>query len=121
MRFPTRVFSNLLPVLVLVLSMAVTACRREDPRVRNLSEGISKDSAIAVMGGPSMDAPESYLVSGQYIEAMLYRREGMGGPRDSLRRNDLTPVIVINGSLAGWGWKFWDSVAGAHGIPTRLR
>jgi hypothetical protein len=117
MRSTRKLSRGILVVLIVGVAVVGAACRREDPRVRNLAVGISKDSVYAVMGGPTLDTPNAYLVKGQYIEALLYRREGVGGPRDSLSRRDLTPVILINGSLAGWGWSFWDSVAGANGIP----
>jgi hypothetical protein len=71
------------------------------------------------MGGSPPEQPYSYLVDGQFIEAMIYRRDGAEGPIDSLDRGDLTPVILVDGKLTGWGWEHWDSVAGAHRIEVR--
>jgi hypothetical protein len=46
------------------------------------------------------------LVKGQFYDVMMLRREGTEGPLDSLSRKEYSPVVVINGQLAGWGWKY---------------
>jgi len=102
----------------LVLAVAAAACSREDPRVANLSVGISKDSAITAMGGERPSRIDPYLTGGQYIEAMYYIRPG-GEPAagESVPDREQTPVVAVNGILTGWGWAHWDSVASANNIP----
>lgn len=100
----------------LTLAVLATGCTREDPRVKGLGIGISKDSALAVMGLPSTERGEAYLMNGRYIEAFVVRKPGVEGPRDSLARKQMTPVIVVDGTVTGWGWPHWDSVAGANKI-----
>lgn len=101
------------------LLAAVAACApREDPRLKDLSVGISKDSAITVMGGERPSRVDPYLIGGQYIEAMLFIRPGTQPVGvDTLPDRERSPVVVINGNVAGWGWGFWDSVATANKIP----
>lgn len=103
----------------LVLLVAIAACGpKEDPRLKDLSTGISKDSAIIVMGGERPSRIDPYLVSGNYVESMLFIRPGTEPVGvDTLPDRKRTPVVVINGAVAGWGWAFWDSVATAHNIP----
>ncbi len=108
--------SRLLAAAALIL---VSACAKEDPRVQNLGVGISKDSAFAVMELPDTERGEAYQMNGQYIEAFVVRKQGVEGPRDSLSRKQMTPVVVIGGKVTGWGWDHWDSVAGANGIETK--
>lgn len=103
----------------LVLGALLAACGPgEDPRVEALSVGISKDSAVAVMGGDVPSRVDPYLTGGQYIEALLYVRPG-GEPSgaDSIPDRQRTPLVIINGLLTGWGWAHWDSVASANNIP----
>jgi hypothetical protein len=104
---------------LLVVLVAMAACGpKEDPRLQDLAVGISKDSAIAVMGGEPPSRIDPYLVSGDYLEAMLFTRSGIepaGG--DTLADRERTPVVVINGAVGGWGWGYWDSLATAHSIP----
>lgn len=103
-------------LLVLLAGLALTGCRREDPRLKNLEVGIPKDSALAVLGVRAGERPASYLINGQFIEAMMIRREGVEGPLDSLSRKEYTPIVTLNGNLSGWGWKYWDSLASANKI-----
>lgn len=103
-------------LMVAVAGLALAGCRREDPRLKNLDVGISKDSALSALGVTGGERPASYLIQGQFIEAMMLRREGVEGPLDSLSRKEYTPIVTINGNLSGWGWKYWDSLAGANKI-----
>ncbi len=97
-------------------ALLLLGCQREDPRFRSLEVGMSKDSSLMVIGVRAAERPASYLYQGQFIEAMMIRREGVEGPLDSLSRKQYSPVITINGKLSGWGWKYWDSLAGANNI-----
>lgn len=106
------------PLAALVAALLLSGCGAgEDPRVTNLAQGISKDSAMAVMGGPPGDLPEVYLKSGRLIETYMFRRETAPmGSLASLTRENLTPVVLLDGTLSGWGWDHWDSVAAANQI-----
>jgi hypothetical protein len=89
-------------------------CSSEDSRLKKLTVGITKDSAIAAMGSaPSENAP--YLMNGKYIETLYYVRPGKtDSVSKTLRRT--APVVTVDGKVTGWGWKYWDSVAAANGI-----
>lgn len=99
--------------------LLVSACAKDDPRESSLGVGISKDSAFAVMGLPATERGEAYLMGGHVIEAFVVRKPGVEGPRDSLSRKQMTPVVVVDGKVSGWGWKHWDSVAGANKIEVK--
>lgn len=105
-------------LLLLTVAVFAVGCRKEDPRVQNLGVGISKDSAMIAMELPTTQRPSAWLVNGQYIETFEVRYPGVEGPRDSLSRKQITPLVLIGGKVAGWGWKYWDSVGQANGIPT---
>ena len=102
-------------IAVLALVAFFAGCRREDPRIKHLTVGIPKDSVLVLMGG-AMGQPFTYLMDGQYIETMIYRRPEISGPFEELERRDMTPVVLVDGRLTGWGWDHWDSVASAHRI-----
>jgi hypothetical protein len=104
---------------LLGLGLALLGCERSDPRVAALTAGIAKDSVMAIMGSqPQRNDP--YLVQGQYIEAMYFPRGDAAGPEATVDRN-MTPVVLINSMLAGWGWAYWDSAAAANGISVAAR
>lgn len=94
-------------------ALLLAGCERPDPRLKQLTAGITKDSAVALMGPPA--AQEPYLVNSQYIEGVFFTRPGVP---DSLAKvpRQMTPLVVVDGKLVGWGWPVWDSVAGANKI-----
>ena len=104
---------------VAIGSLVMMGCTRDDPRLKNLTPGITKDSTLTVLGVRTAERPATYLVKGQMIEAMMLRREGIEGPLDSLPKTDYSPVVIVDGKLAGWGWKYWDSVSQAIGVATK--
>ena len=110
-----RVTTRRIGLLIAGAVMALAACERADNRLEQLTVGIGKDSVLAVMG-TKPDRLDPFLNKGQYIEAMYFTRQGVA---DSTARTDrkMSPVVVINGKLVGWGWTYWDSVAGANNIP----
>jgi len=107
--------------LCAVALLLTTACSSSDPRTGALTVGITKDSARTVMGA-SQPQELPYLVNGHYIEALLYAREGKSAAElaESAPRS-LTPLVVVDGQLTGWGWAVWDSVASANGIEVPPR
>lgn len=116
MAWKTRTF-----FAVAIGSLAIMGCTKDDPRLKNLSAGISKDSALAVLGGGQGERPESYLVKGEMIEALMVRREGVEGPLDSLPKTDYNPIVIVNGKLAGWGWTYFDSVSKEIGVTVHQK
>ena len=102
---------------VAIGSLGLLGCATEDARLKDLDAGITKDSAIAVLGGSAGERPAMYMIKGKMIEAIMVRRQGAEGPLDSLTREQYSPVIMIDGKLAGWGWKFWDSLGKEIGLP----
>jgi hypothetical protein len=92
----------------------IGGCERSDPRLDALGVGISKDSVLAAMQGtPQKEEP--YLVNSQYIEALFYPRAGKTDSVSLLPVN-MTPVVMVNGKVTGWGWNHWDSLAAGNGI-----
>jgi hypothetical protein len=96
-------------------AVVVVGCERGDTRLDRLAVGISKDSALVLMAAPPR-RNDPYLSMGQYIEALYFPRED-ATDADAADDRRMSPVIVINGTLSGWGWAYWDSVASAHNIP----
>ena len=98
------------------LSLVIVAvgCEREDARLKKLTVGISKDSAIAAMGAKP-DRIEPYLIHAQYIQTLFFARSGKTDEA-SRALHKMAPVVTIGEKVVGWGWPYWDSVAGKNGI-----
>ena len=102
-------------VAPLATLLLLSACGPgSDGRLEQLSAGITKDSAQAIMGG-APHRVDPYLVNGQMIEALYYPKPGATDSAALADRN-MSPLVVVDGKLTGWGWQQWDSVAAANKI-----
>jgi len=110
-------------------TMLITAC--SDTRLEKLSTGISRDSVLAIINeGAASDSlarvyrQESYLLANKEGNAHLanilfYNKKGVKEvDTPGLARADVTPIVVSDGKVIGWGWTYYDSVAKANNIPT---
>ena len=112
-----------LPSAALLLLAA--ACG--DARVKKLGEGISRDSVLTILrdGKPAVGADSlphvyedaAYLVNGRNYEVFYYTKGDEVAGADSLPAKKLTPIVLVNGNVTGWGWKHWDSVATSIKLP----
>ncbi len=95
-----------------VALLALAGCG--DKRLDRLSAGISKDSAIALMG-QNPDRVDPFLTQGKYIEAMYFGRPGAAP--GSTPEDKLQPVVVVDGTIQVWGWDDWEEFAAQYQIP----
>ena len=104
--------------IALALAAALAACSSEDTRLKQLTVGISKDSALKVMGTAQPVRADAYLIDGKSLEILYFapRRSA-----DSLPDRQLAPLVAVNGQLIGWGWEILDSVAAATKIPVAAK
>jgi hypothetical protein len=100
---------------LLCAGIASSACNR-DSRFAKLAVGISKDSALSLIGVEKPERDDPYMYNGHYIEALYYPKPG-AVPKTTPDRK-MMPVVVVDGILVAWGWKKWDSIATANKIVT---
>jgi hypothetical protein len=96
------------------LLAATAACG--DARLKDLSVGIDRDSLAVVMQTDAPHRSESYLMEGKFWEVFYYARPNTD-PTDSVAWRELSPVVVVDGTVAGWGWKYWEPEAQRLQIP----
>lgn len=89
------------------LMLGATACG--DSRLKDLSIGIDRDSVAVVMAGEPHRS-EGYLVDGKFWEIFYYPR-GETAAADSIAWREMSPVILADGKVAGWGWDYWEREA----------
>ena len=104
------------PTLPVVLAMgALAACSSGgDARFEQLTVGITKDSALKVMGVQAPTRTDPFLTDGKFFEVMYF---APAGTTDSLPDREMSPLVAVDGKLVGWGWETLDSVAAATRIP----
>jgi hypothetical protein len=102
-----------------------------DANIRKLTPGIARDSVLKILAlgtasagdtTPNVYREERYLHDGHWISILLYSNSGKKeGGADSLPENMLTPVVLRDDTLTGWGWEHHDSVALANNIAIKPR
>jgi hypothetical protein len=110
-----------------IAALAAAACG--DARLDKLSTGIPRDSALKVINdGASSDSlarvykQETYLLNGKMTNVLFYNSDGIRQATDStLPAEKQTPIVIVDGKVAGWGWTYYDSVAKANNIPVPAR
>ena len=112
--------------LVAALSLGavgiVSACAGgPDPRIEQLTRGITRDSAMVILNGGTAPAPGAtphaissgdLLVNGANYTVLYWSPDIEEGTSASeVKKSDVTPVIIQNGMLVGWGWEFHNNMA----------
>ena len=122
--FGNRRWVSVLQVLALG---ALAACA--DARIQKLSTGISRDSLLRILAAegagadslPHVYRAERYLIKGQMLEVFFYTKTDAKTGRDSVPEKKLTPIVLRDGKVGGWGWTYFDSLAKADSIRERPR
>ena len=110
-----------------VMLVALAAC--EDTRLKKLTTGITRDSAVTILaqnakgGGrdsfPNVFDRGVYLIEGKTYEVLYYSKNNEKRGKDTLSYAKYTPVVFLDNKLIGKGWPTWDSIATANKIPLK--
>lgn len=105
----------------LAAATAIAACQRTDPRLEKLSRGISKDSALTILNDGAAPAPgvtphafgtgDMLVNSATYTVLYYSDKLGDGMTAADVKQSDVTPLVIQNGVLVGWGWEFFNTMA----------
>lgn len=114
--------------LALGAVLVLAACGDSSPdigadKLEPLAEGTPKDSVLLVMGEGPLTAQfadtlrlekgfrrETYLIDGKQYE-VLYYRELQGNVAEPVQQAKETPIVLQNGKVLGWGWKYYVKTA----------
>ena len=124
--------SNRRATLFAVLGLSVASLAGcGDANIRKLTPGIARDSVLKILAiGTAPDADttppnvyreERYLHNGHWISILLYTKTGKKERVETVPENELTPVVLLDDTLTGWGWEHHDSVALANKIAIKPR
>lgn len=116
--------------LLILLSASLFASCASVDTVRNqnrrklahLSIGMTKAEVLDVMGTrtarflrgmESVTNPhrtEMFTADERSVEVLFYQTDTKSRD-DAVTDDELTPIILVDGKLAGWGWSFWNDRA----------
>jgi hypothetical protein len=127
----TRRASALLAATATLTLLA--ACGADDvgaAKLNALKHGSPRSEVLTVLGTgstkPFQPTDSLRIVSGYRVarylsdgltHEIIWYREIAGTTEDSITRTTDTPVVIVNDTLAGWGWGFYDKYAAQHKIP----
>lgn len=131
-RSVARIAAQALVVLCSVASASACAnsiqhlMNQNNANMRTLHVGMSEDEVISAMGpSPDRDTPnpyrsEMYPAGGAVFKVLFFytNRQSADGIIDN---DELTPVVLKDGRLDGWGWSYWQTTAARYDIRIRVR
>jgi hypothetical protein len=122
-------------ILIILIGVLFTSCASLDAirsqnrqNLMSLSAGMSKSEVLTAMGtktinseGGQINNPyrtEMYHSQGHTFELLLYytdlkRRDG------AITDDELTPLIIMDGKLDGWGWTYWNGLIQKYELRVR--
>lgn len=88
-----------------------------------VNPGMPKDSVLALLGKGPLTAQfadtlrvtngfrsSTYLVNGKTYDVLYYRADS-GDVSEPVQQDLETPIVLENGKVLGWGWKFYVETA----------
>ena len=107
---------------------AVRAYNRE--RLGYLSVGMPKSEVLRVMGNKTFVTFEGWVVNNPYrtevrqddngtVMEVLYYYTDVRSRDDAVSEDELTPIILVNDKVIGWGWTFFNDKVQKQQIQLR--
>jgi len=120
-------------VLLMLVSIAGCASATEQIRTKNrenllrLSLGMPKFDVLQIMGTQTVDSiTNPYKVEtpmgkdGTLYEVLFYHTD-LKNKDDLITDDELTPIVLENGHLIGWGWAFLSEVVPNYRYQIELK
>ena len=119
-------------VAVAALAVGAAACADGDARTEKVVAGMSRDSALAALNAEVPGAADAagadslkhvwrrtaYLMNGVNIEVLWYSPSGeKWTATDTIPKNRVIPVVLLEGKVAGVGRSAYDRVAEVYKLP----
>lgn len=134
-RCPRRISRIAIQALILVCVLAAASgcanaiqllMNQNNANMRALNVGMTEDQVITAMGpSPDRSTPnpyrsEMYPVGSTVFKILFFytNRQSADGIIDD---DELTPVVLKDGRLDGWGWSYWQTTAARYDIRIRVR
>lgn len=133
---------RIIPLLLLLtcIGCATASSVRSENRMNllNLRAGMDREQVLEVMGvgerktydsrttwgaGETLSNPyrtEMYTAGGHHWEILYYYTD-IKADDGAISDDELTPLILKDGVLDGWGWTYWQDVAQRYDITIRRR
>ncbi|MEK6900816.1 MAG: DUF3192 domain-containing protein [Nanoarchaeota archaeon] len=125
-------------IIGLAISLLLVGCASLDAirtqnrqRLLSLSPGMSKQEVLSIMGTKTIKAraddgsiinnpyrTEMYQSQGHTFELLLYYTDKKHLDY-AITDDELTPLIIMDGKLDGWGWSYLDGLVQKYELRVR--
>jgi hypothetical protein len=117
-------------ITILLFGCASPSGIRSDNRlnIMKLSPGMDRSEVTSIMGTNSFSTiagkitnpyrSEMYREQGRVIEVLMYYTD-IKAADDAITDDELTPIVIVDGKLDGWGWSYWQSMVQKYEIRVR--
>ena len=125
--------------LVLLAATALVAGACSDTadvgaaQLEPVNAGMPKDSVLALLGKGPLTAKfadtlrvtngfrsSTYLLNGKTYDVLYYRAES-GDVSEPVQQDLETPIVLENGKVLGWGWKFYvETAMKSYNLPSPM-
>jgi hypothetical protein len=124
-------------VLLVATALASGACSDTADvgaaQLEPVNTGMPKDSVLALLGKGPLTAKfadtlrvtngfrsSTYLLNGKTYDVLFYREEA-GDVSEPVQQDRETPIVLENGKVLGWGWRFYvEEAMKSHGLPSPI-
>lgn len=124
-----NIFIGLLASVFISGCASLSQIRAENrQKLTGLSVGISKQEILGIMGTKTVEAEgtvitnpyrtEMYRSNGHSFELLLYYTD-IQKSDGAITDDELTPLVLMDGKLDGWGWSYWNNVIKKYEIRFR--
>lgn len=126
MSFPIRRRSAFVVTAFALITVGLAACT--DSRISALTVGISKDSALKVIGkgAPEGDSLRNiyrrvqFFTDSRLFDIYLFDAKDRKAWKDStVADKDLVPVVMVGDKLEGYGWRYMDDLTTKYKLNVR--
>jgi hypothetical protein len=124
-------------VLLAATALAAGACSDTADvgaaQLEPVTTGMPKDSVLALLGKGPLTAKfadtlrvtngfrsSTYLLNGKTYDVLYYRAES-GDVAEPVQQDRETPIVLENGKVLGWGWKFYvETAMKSYNLPSPI-
>jgi len=121
--------------IIIFLAVFMSGCAnlsqiRADNRqkLNQLSAGYTKQEVLNIMGTKTVQAQgsvitnpyrtEMHQANGHVFEVLFYYTD-IQKQDGAITDDELTPLIIKDGKLDGWGWSYWNNLINKYEIRVR--
>lgn len=125
-----NIFTTLLVSSILTACVSTSQIRADNrKKLLSLSAGMTEQEVLNLMGTKTIKADNGTVITNPYrtemhqsnghvFKLLLYYTDIQKND-GAITDDELTPLVVVDGKLDGWGWSYWNNLIEKYEIRVR--